>query len=81
MSESFPARFRYSGAALAYNMGAPFADGVIPVVWAVILGICGKDAFLAWSHIVLVVLLYDLASEIAILLTKETMNGNISEDV
>ncbi|MGP6206839.1 hypothetical protein ACNF42_02220 [Cuniculiplasma sp. SKW3] len=62
LSESFPARFRYSGAALVYNMGAPLVVGVVPVVAAVILGISGKNDFLAWSHIVLVLLVYDLAS-------------------
>lgn len=81
ISENFPARFRYSGSALAYNIGAPLAGGVVPVVSAVILGIYAENALRAWPYIALVVLAYDLASAIAVLATKETKGEKLTEEV
>jgi len=67
-AELFPARVRYSGASLGYQLASIFAGGMAPVV---------ATALLAWGHnktwpISLYMLSFVIITVVAVLFAEET---------
>jgi MFS family permease len=69
-TESFPTRYRASGASAAYQIAQVYGGGLIPIVAGQILKVYGvKDAY---PYIGAYVMLYAIAAIVAILRTPET---------
>jgi MFS transporter, MHS family, shikimate and dehydroshikimate transport protein len=68
-SESFPTKFRYSGAGISYNLSAVLGGMVAPFVLA---GLVGKDVLHKWFYIPVVYGVYCVAAMLSLLFVRET---------
>jgi MFS transporter, MHS family, shikimate and dehydroshikimate transport protein len=70
-SESFPTRFRYSGAGIAYGMSTIIGGMVAPPLLTVLIG---ADVAQKWFYIPAVYAAYGLVALIALAFLRETAN-------
>ncbi|HEX6444065.1 MAG TPA: MFS transporter [Streptosporangiales bacterium] len=68
-SESFPTRFRYSGAGISYNLSAVAGGMLAPSILA---GLIGQDAIGRWYFIPLTYGMYCLVAVVALTFIRET---------
>jgi len=68
-SESFPTRFRYSGAGLAFNLSAIFGGMIAPSLLA---GTIGRDVALRWYYVPIVYAVYCAVGMLALSFIRET---------
>ncbi len=74
-TESFPTRFRASGASAAYQISQVYGGGVIPIIAGVILHASGIHK--AWMYIGMLVMLYAVLAILAILASPETRGADL----
>ena len=68
-SESFPTKFRYSGAGISYSLSAILGGMLAPTVLA---GLIGNDVPHRWYNMPIVYGLYCVAAALSLLLIRET---------
>jgi MFS transporter, MHS family, shikimate and dehydroshikimate transport protein len=68
-SESFPTKFRYSGAGIAFNLSAIFGGMVAPSLLA---GLIGADVARRWYYVPVVYAIYCAVGMLALVFIKET---------
>ncbi|HEV2225380.1 MAG TPA: MFS transporter, partial [Nitrososphaerales archaeon] len=76
-AEQFPARYRYSGAAISYQLASPLAGGLPPIIGAALVAAYGLSP--GWILVSLMLSAYAFFSIIATLMTRETMKGILTE--
>ncbi|HEY7416744.1 MAG TPA: MFS transporter [Ktedonobacteraceae bacterium] len=76
ISENFGTKLRYSGASLGYQLAAPFAGGLAPIIAA---------ALLAWMHtstlISVYIVLLGIISFISVFFLRDLTHANIADEV
>ncbi len=78
-TESFPTRYRASGASAAYQIAQVYGGGLIPILAGWILSAVGIHR--AYLYIGLMVMVYALLAIVAILRTPETRDTSLEEVV
>lgn len=73
-SESFPTKFRYSGAGISYNLSAVLGGMLAPSILA---GLIGKDAVGNWYYIPVIYLVYCVVAIAALLFVRETRDVSL----
>ena len=68
-SESFPTKFRYSGAGISYNLSAVFGGMLAPSILAALIG---KNALGGWFYIPVIYAIYAVIAILALLFVRET---------
>jgi len=76
-SESFPTKFRYSGAGISYSLSALLGGMVAP---SVLVGLVGNDVLHRWFYIPVVYSVYCVAAMLSLLFIRETRDLTM-EDV
>jgi len=75
-SESFPTKFRYSGAGISYSLSAVLGGMIAPPILA---GLVGNDVLHKWFYMPVVYGVYCAVAMLALLLMRETRNVSIEE--
>jgi MFS family permease len=75
-SESFPTKYRYSGAGLAFNLSA-IVGGMMPP--SILAGLIGQDAKGKWYYVILVYAIYCVVSMVALAFIPETRDIRLEE--
>ncbi len=75
-SESFPTRYRYSGAGISYSLSAILGGMIAPPVLA---GLIGEDVRNRWYFVPIVYAIYCLAAMLALLFIRETRDLDLEE--
>lgn len=75
-SESFPTKFRYSGAGISYSLSAVLGGMIAPSVLA---GLVGNDVLHKWFYMPIVYGVYCAAAMLALLFMRETQNLSIED--
>jgi MFS family permease len=75
-SESFPTKYRYSGAGISYSLSAILGGGIAPPLLA---GLIGQDVAGNWFYIPVVYGIYAVIAVAALALTPETRNRRLDE--
>ncbi|KRR19451.1 MFS transporter [Bradyrhizobium retamae] len=78
-TESFPTRYRASGASAGYQIAQVYGGGLIPILAGLILNAYGIHQ--AYRYIGLLVMAYAVLAIVAILATPETKNIDLEEAV
>lgn len=73
-SESFPTKFRYSGAGISYNLSAVLGGMLAPSILA---GMIGKDAIGNWYYIPAIYVIYAVVAIVALMFVRETRDVNL----
>jgi MFS family permease len=68
-SESFPTKFRYSGAGIAFNLSAIFGGMIAPSLLA---GLIGADVGRRWYYVPIVYAIYCAVGMVALAFVRET---------
>jgi len=68
-SESFPTKFRYSGAGIAFNLSAIFGGMIAPSLLA---GLIGADVGRRWYYVPIVYAIYCAVGMLALAFVRET---------
>jgi MFS family permease len=68
-SESFPTKFRYSGAGIAFNLSAIFGGMIAPSLLA---GLIGRDVAGKWHYVTIVYAVYCAVGMLALSFIRET---------
>jgi MFS family permease len=76
-SEQFPAKYRYSGASLSYQLASPFAGGLAPIIGAAIVAAYGLSP--GWILVAAMISIYALIGMVATLKTRDTTRGVLTE--
>ncbi len=77
LPEQFPARYRYSGASMSYQLGTPFSGALAPIIGAALVATYGLSP--GWILVSLMLSIYSFFAIIATLMTRETMKGTLTE--
>jgi len=75
-SESFPTKFRYSGAGISYNLSGILGGMIAPSLLA---GLIGQDVFQRWYYVPLVYAFYCAVAMLALLFIRETRDVNLRD--
>jgi hypothetical protein len=75
-SESFPTKFRYSGAGISYNLCHIFGGMLAPSVLA---GLIGEDVFHKWYYVPICYALYGFVAMLALLFMRETRDVSLQD--
>ena len=75
-SESFPTKFRYSGAGISYNLSGILGGMAAPSLLAALIG---EDVFQRWYFVPLLYAFYCVAAMLALLLIGETRDLDLTE--
>lgn len=75
-SESFPTKFRYSGAGISYSLSAVLGGMIAPPVLA---GLVGNDVLHKWFYMPIVYGVYCAAAMLSLLFMRETRNLSIED--
>jgi MHS family shikimate/dehydroshikimate transporter-like MFS transporter len=75
-SESFPTKFRYSGAGIAYNLSGILGGMIAPSLLA---GLIGEDVFRRWYFVPLLYVLYCAVAMLALLFIRETRDVDLMD--
>lgn len=75
-SESFPTKFRYSGAGISYSLSAILGGMVAPSLLA---GLIGQDVLHKWYFVPLVYGAYCVAAMVALLFIRETRDLRLDD--
>jgi MFS transporter, MHS family, shikimate and dehydroshikimate transport protein len=75
-SESFPTRFRYSGAGIAFNLSAIFGGMIAPSLLA---GAIGRDVALKWYYVPIVYVVYCAVGMLALAFIRETRDVDLDK--
>jgi MFS transporter, MHS family, shikimate and dehydroshikimate transport protein len=75
-SESFPTKFRYSGAGISYNLSGILGGMIAPSLLA---GLIGQDVFRRWYFVPILYAFYCVAAMLALLLIRETRDVNLTD--
>lgn len=75
-SESFPTKFRYSGAGVAYSLSAVLGGMVAPSVLA---GLVGNDVLHRWFYLPVIYGVYCVAAMLSLSFMRETRNVLIED--
>lgn len=75
-SESFPTKFRYSGAGISYNLSAVFGGMLAPSILA---GLIGNDAIGKWYYIPIIYVIYAAVAVVALLFVQETRDVRLED--
>jgi len=75
-SESFPTKFRYSGAGISYNLCHIFGGMLAPSVLA---GLIGEDVFHKWYYVPICYALYCFVAMLALLFIRETRDVSLQD--
>lgn len=75
-SESFPTKYRYSGAGISYSLSAILGGGIAPPLLA---GLIGTDVAGKWYYIPVVYGIYAVIAVAALSLTPETRHRRLDE--
>lgn len=75
-SESFPTKYRYSGAGIAYNLSAMLGGMIAPSLLA---GLIGDDVAHKWFYVPLVYVIYCAAALVALVFIRETRDLALDE--
>jgi MFS family permease len=73
-SESFPTKFRYSGAGIAFNLSAIFGGMIAPSLLA---GLIGADVARRWYYVPIVYGIYCAVGMLALAFIRETRNVDL----
>ena len=73
-TESFPTRFRYSGAGIAFNLSALFGGMIAPSLLA---GLIGKDVAGKWYYVTIVYAVYCAVGMLALAFISETRDVDL----
>lgn len=75
-SESFPTKFRYSGAGISYNLSGILGGMIAPSLLA---GLIGQDVFQRWYFVPLLYAFYCVVAMLALLFIRETRDVNLKD--
>jgi len=75
-SESFPTKFRYSGAGISYNLSGIIGGMIAPSVLA---GLIGQDVFHRWYFVLVIYAFYCVVAMLALLFIRETRDVKLSD--
>jgi MFS family permease len=75
-SESFPTKFRYSGAGISYSLSAIFGGMIAPSVLA---GLIGQDVRHKWYFVPVIYAVYCVVAMVALLFIRETRDVSLEE--
>ena len=75
-SETFPTKFRYSGAGISYGLSGIFAGTIAPPLPARLVG---QDVTHHWHYLPLVYAIYGLAAMLALLFIRETRDVRLED--
>src|SRR5262245_14956088 len=76
MSESFPTKFRYSGAGIAFNLSAIFGGMFAPPILAALIG---PDVAAKWYYVTIVYVLYCVVGVTALMFISETRHVDLEK--
>lgn len=76
MSESFPTKFRYSGAGISYSLSAIFGGMIAPSLLA---GLIGRDVAHKWFYVPMVYAVYCAVAMLALLFVRETRDVRLED--
>ena len=74
--ESFPTKFRYSGAGISYNLAGLLSGMVAP---SLLTGLIGEDVFHKWYYVPIVYGFYGTAAMLALRLIPETRDLKLED--
>ena len=75
-SESFPTKFRYSGAGISYNLSAVLGGMLAPSILA---GLIGKDVIGNWYYVPGIYPIYCVVAIVALLFVRETRDVSLED--
>ena len=75
-SESFPTKFRYSGAGISYNLCHIFGGMLVPPVLAALIG---QDVFHRWYYVPVMYAVYCVVAMVALLFVGETRDVKLQD--
>lgn len=75
-AESFPTKFRYSGAGISYSLSAILGGMLAPSLLA---GLIGRDVLHKWYYVPLVYTVYCVAAMLALLYVRETRDLSLDD--
>jgi MFS family permease len=75
-SESFPTKFRYSGAGISYNLAGILGGMTAPSLLA---GLIGQDVFHKWYYVLICYAFYCAVAMLALLFLRETRDMNLRD--
>ena len=75
-SESFPTKFRYSGAGIAFNLSAIFGGMIAPSLLA---GLIGADVARRWYYVPVVYAIYCAVGMLALVFVSETRDVDLEK--
>ena len=75
-SESFPTRFRYSGAGLSFGLAGIFGGMITPPLLA---GLIGEDVLRNWYYLPALYALYGFAALLALVFIRETRDLDLED--
>lgn len=75
-SETFPTRFRYSGAGITYGLSGIMAGMIAPPLLASLIG---QDVFHHWYYLPLIYAVYGSAAMLALLFIRETRDVRLED--
>jgi len=75
-SESFPTKFRYSGAGISYNLSAVLGGMLAPSILA---GLIGKDVIGNWYYVPGIYSIYCVVAIVALLFVRETRDVSLED--
>jgi MFS family permease len=75
-SESFPTKFRYSGAGISYNLCQIFGGMLAPSVLAALIG---EDVFHKWYYVPICYAFYCVVAMLALVFIRETRDVNLQD--
>ena len=74
-AETFPTKFRYSGAGISYNLSGILGGMIAPSLLA---GLIGEDVFHRWYFVPVIYAFYCAVAMLALLFIRETRDVNLS---
>jgi MHS family shikimate/dehydroshikimate transporter-like MFS transporter len=75
-SESFPTKFRYSGAGISYNLSHIFGGMLAPALLATLIG---QDVFHRWYQVPIIYAIYSVVAMLALLFVRETRDVKLRD--
>lgn len=75
-SESFPTKFRHSGAGISYNLSHILGGMLAPSVLATLIG---QDVFHRWYYVPIIYAIYSVVAMLALLFVRETRDVKLQD--
>jgi len=75
-SESFPTKFRYSGAGISYNLNHIFGGMLAPSLLAALIG---QDVFHRWYYVPVIYAVYCVVAMVALFFVAETRDLKLQD--